>query len=357
MKKQVLTLFAAFSICFLFSGCEKEENYGQVELPDMGKIEQVQLGSMRMTVGEDYPQANAESLVSNLEKAPPVNKKQRKDLDKGGDYWSVGVVAKNGTKQMFYFFRKGEDWYFETEDGRLYSDGDFVTEHMESCQKMTAPVLIAMIGEEETHKIYFDLMKELEPIDLRFFYITDVMKNISYKGYSEEKAIELAEQEAKDLWINDKYAEMQGYQLSDKKLAEATELYAEQYKESEYYKNIGEQIYKDYGLTVEEGIEKGRSLIEAAYFRSKIQVDRKNEFYDGKDTIGDKQCKSWEEYYRVFVEEVMIPEVEKEGIEEFEETMKEAKAFYEANREKLQEMMGKMEGELYTIGDVPQDEV
>ena len=59
MKKQVLTLFAAFSICFLFSGCEKEENYGQVELPDMGKIEPVQLGCMRMTVGEDYPQENA----------------------------------------------------------------------------------------------------------------------------------------------------------------------------------------------------------------------------------------------------------------------------------------------------------
>lgn len=68
----------------------------------------------------------------------------------------------------------------------------------------------------------------------------------------------------------------------------------------------------------------------------------KKEFYDGKDTIGDKKCKSWEEYYRVFVEDVMIPEVEKEGMEEFEEMMEQAKDFYEANRERLQEMMDKM---------------
>lgn len=357
MKKRLIIFFVAFSICFTLSGCEKQENYGPVELPDMKTVEQVQLGSMRMTVGEDYPKAKAERLVSDLEKASPVNKKQRKGLDKGEDYWSVGVVAKDGTKQMFYFFQKGENWYFETEDGRLYSDGDFVTEHMQSCQKMTAPVLIAMTGNEELHKIYFELMQELEPIDMRFLYVTDIMKKISYIGYSEEKAIELAEYEAKDLWINDKYAEMQGYKLSDEKMAEATELYAEKYKESEYYKNIGEQIYKDYGLTVEESIEKGRSLIQAAYFRNKIQVDRKNEFYDGKDTIGDKKCKSWEEYYRTFVEDVMIPEVEKEGMAEFEEMMEQAKDFYEANRERLQEMMKKMEGEFYTIGDVPQDEV
>lgn len=357
MKKRMITFLSALSICFIFSGCEKEENYGQVELPEMEKIEQVQLGSMRITVGEDYPQAKAEKLVSDLEKAPLVNKKQRKGLDKGKDYWSVGVVAKNGEKQMFYFFQNGEDWYFETEDGRLYSDGDFVTEHMESCQKMTAPVLIALVENEAIHKIYFELMQELEPIDMRFLYVTDVMKNIKYKGYSEEKAIELAEYEAKDLWINNKYAEMQGYKLSDEKLAEAVELYAGKYKERDYYKNIGEQIYKDYGLTVEESIEKGHSLIEAAYFRNKIQKDRKNEFYDGKDIMGDKKCRSWEEYYGAFVEDVMIPEVEKEGMEEFEEMMEQAKEFYEANRERLQEMMETMDGELYYIGDVPQDEI
>ena len=258
---------------------------------------------------------------------------------------------------MFYFFQNGEDWYFETEDGRLYSDGDFVTEYMENCRKMTAPVLIALVGNESIHKVYFELMQELEPLDMRFLYVTEVMKNIKYKGYSEEKAIELVEQEAKDLWINNKYAEIQGYKLSDEKMAEAIELYAKPYKESEYYKNIGEQIYKDYGFTVEESIEKGRSLIEAAYFRNKIQMDRQNEFYDGKDTIGDKKCKSWEEYYRVFVEDVMIPEVEKEGMEEFEEMMEQAKEFYETNRERLQEMMQTMEGELYTIGDIPENEV
>lgn len=54
---------------------------------------------------------------------------------------------------------------------------------------------------------------------------------------------------------------------------------------------------------------------------------------------------------------VMIPEVEKEGMEEFGEMMEQAKEFYEANRERLQEMMQTMEGELYTIGDIPEDEV
>lgn len=98
MKRRLITFLSTLSICFLFSGCEKQENYGTVELPDMEKIEQIQLGSMRITVGEDYPQAKAEKLVSDLEKASPVNKKQRKDLDKGEDYWSVGVVEKNGEK-------------------------------------------------------------------------------------------------------------------------------------------------------------------------------------------------------------------------------------------------------------------
>ena len=44
-------------------------------------------------------------------------------------------------------------------------------------------------------------------------------------------------------------------------------------------------------------------------------------------------------------------------MEEFEEMMEQAKEFYEANRERLQEMMETMDGELYYIGDVPQDEI
>lgn len=37
--------------------------------------------------------------------------------------------------------------------------------------------------------------------------------------------------------------------------------------------------------------------------------------------------------------------------------MEQAKEFYETNRERLQEMMQTMEGELCTIGDIPEDEV
>ncbi len=158
--------------------------------------------------------------------------------------------------------------------------------------------------------------------------------------FSEEQAIEKVERELEEYWISDKYASLHGYKLSNKKLEKEIEERIKVYKETEYYKNTGQNTYNEYGTTVEECLEKGKELIEGFYFKRKILVDNRNEFYDGKDTVGEKVCKSWEEYYQTFVNDVMRPEVEKSSMAEFEQIMDEARAFYsENNLDTFQEIL------------------
>lgn len=328
--RKIIIFASSIVILMLICGCSTKTGYGNVDIPDIDTIKQVQEGALRLDVKDEYPKYRLKNLVEDLEKAPPVNE-TRKDIKKGKDYLSVGLVYEDGSKDMFYFFEQDEKWYFETQDGYLYGSAEFIREDCDVLPKSEVSPIVLITDNAASQKIELELMKKLDELDLRFLYARNVLLNVANRGFSENEAIKKVEKELEEYWINNRYASLHGYELSDEELENEIQERIKEHKETEYYKNTGEKLYKEYETTIEECLEKEKEFIRGSYLKNKILAEKKNEFYDGKDTVGKKVCKSWDEYYQTFVNEVMRPEIDKVSKKELEQIMTEARAFYDEN--------------------------
>ncbi len=328
--RKIIIFASSIEILMLICGCSTKRDYGNVDIPDIDTIKQVQEGSLRLDVKDEYPKYRLKNLVDDLEKASPVNE-TKKNIKKGKDYLSIGLVYEDGRKDMFYFFEQDGEWYFETQDGYLYGSAEFIKEDCDVLPKNEVSPIVLITDDEVAQKIELELMQKLDDLDLRYLYARNVLLNVVYRGFSEKEAIKKVEKELEEYWISNKYASLHGYELSDKELENEIQERIKAHKETEYYKNTGEKLYKEYETTIEECLEKEKELIRGTYFENKLLVEKKNEFYDGKDTIGEKICKSWEEYYQTFVNEVMWTEIDKDSKKELEQIMNGARAFYNEN--------------------------
>lgn len=316
----------ALSFLLLTSCSNKEIQAKYIEIPEIDSIKQIQLNSMRLDIEEQYSKEKLTSLVKDLEEAPPVNDAESKDLKRGEDYTPIGLIYKDGTKNMFYFFQKGDNWYLETEDGYFYEDAEFINDYCRNGGELNPKVVAGM--PVENLKLVLELQKDFdETLDMRYFYVLGVRGNMKSQEISEEEAINFVEKDLWNDWALYRYALEQGYGFSDQKLELLINEYVEDYTNSEKYSDY-RQIYETAGITVEECFEKYKEYIRAHMIMQQVYNARQKEFRDGKDTVGEKVCNNLDEYYTTFVTEVIEPEMKEKEWNNFQEKLEEARTYY-----------------------------
>jgi hypothetical protein len=123
MKKYGIYIF----LCgILLAGCSSEKEPSQIEIPEE-KIAKFQMGSIR-SKPEEYKKLS--DFIENMEGAVP-EKDQKKAPHRGEDYYPVSFIYEDETKDIFYFFPKGEKWYLETENGDVYGNADFILDYVD----------------------------------------------------------------------------------------------------------------------------------------------------------------------------------------------------------------------------------
>lgn len=85
------------------------------------------MGSIR-SKPEEYKKLS--DFIENMEGAVP-EKDQKKAPHRGEDYYTVSFIYEDETKDIFYFFPKGEKWYLETENGDVYGNADFILDYVD----------------------------------------------------------------------------------------------------------------------------------------------------------------------------------------------------------------------------------
>lgn len=322
MKKCVICVF----LCgMLLTGCSSEKELSQIEIPEE-KIAVFQMGGIK-SKPEDYKPEKLSSLIEDIEGTVPEND-QKKAPHRGEDYYPISFIYEDETKDIFYFFPKGEKWYLETENGDVYGNADFILDYVEI--DFDADVKMEIRIDKDTLKRYLEIGKDFKTYDTNFFFANGVVNTMERTGDTEEEAISKVRKSFIDSQKIYEYAKKFDYEVSEKEVEERIKNILEDFNEQDDYPEY-EAVCKEYGTTMEEGLEKSRDYIKEKMTREKLSGEKYKEFQNGKDKIKDKSYWTSEEYYQAFLDEVVYAEISDEDIASYIEELDEAEAYYLEN--------------------------
>ena len=321
MSKKLSSIL--ITTCIILSGCNSGKELSQIEIPEE-KIFMFQRGSIK-SKSEDYKKLS--SLIKDMEEAVP-EKNQKNAPHKGEDYYPISFIYEDETKDVFYFFPKGEKWYLETENGDVYGNADFILDYIEidfdANAKMEIPV------DKDTFKRYLEIGKDFKTYDTNFFFANGVINIIEKTGDTEEEAISETRKSCIDSRKIYEYAKKSGYEVLEKEVEERIIKILEDFNEQEDYPEY-EAICKEYGTTMEECLEKSRDYIKEKMIRDKLSSEKYKEFQNGKDKIKDKTYETPKEYWQAFLDEIVYAEISDENIVFYIQELDEAEAYYLEN--------------------------
>lgn len=320
MKKYSICIFLCGA---LLAGCSSEKGLSQIEIPEE-KIAKFQMGSIR-SKAEEYKHLS--DFIEDMEEAVP-EKKQKKAPHRGEDYYPVSFIYEDETKDIFYFFPKGEKWYLETENGDVYGNADFILDYVDI--DFNADVKMEIRIDKDTFKRYLEIGKDFKTYDMNFSFAIGVVNTMERTGGTEEEAISEARKGFIDSQKVYEYAKKSGYEVTEKEVEERIKKILEDFNEQEDYPEY-EAICKEYGTTMEECLEKSRDEIKEKMTRDKLSLEIYKEFQNGKDKIKDKTYETPYEYSRAFLDEIVYTEISDEDIASYIQELDEAEAYYLEN--------------------------
>lgn len=212
----------------------------------------------------------------------------------------------------------------QTEQGEFYTHVDFLTDYI-SMEEVEPEVKLTF--SVPVLKKRLQLEREFEVLNTRFFFISNVIAYQENYACSQEEAItDVMENMKEDRKIY-VYAMQNGCNVSDEELEEIVREQTKKIQDASNYEDY-EKLYAECKTTLQESMEKNKELIREKAVIDKLYKKKQKEFKDGKDKIGDKICKDANEYYKTFLSEVVIPEMEDYDFSEFLSELDEAKAYY-----------------------------
>lgn len=328
MKKHIW-LVGILSI-FIFSGCSdasRESQNQSIKIPGQESIDTIQLNTIRVKP-KDYGVDKLSALIDNLESATPLSADESAALYYKEEYNpTITFIYKDGTKDIFYFFENYDTWYLKTDEKHYYKDADFIDDYIHG-EKVDAQFMPIM--SPEYFELSLKLAQEQETPDIPFAFIYLVRGNIEYNEYTEKDAItQVRESMIHNMKVY-QYALQSDYDISDAELSSVINKYVSDTLNSEEYIEY-EKYLEDAGITLQQLAEKYKESIRYITITNKLYLDKQIEFKNGKDKVGDKVCKSVDEYYKTFIEDVVYTEMKDYNLDKFSSELDMAKKIYLEN--------------------------
>ena len=109
------------------------------------------------------------------------------------------------------------------------------------------------------------------------------------------------------------------------------EAFADDAARSEY-----KSIYEEAGTRLQESLEKNRELIRIDKTIKKLYQKLQNDFRNGQTKVGNKDCKDVNEYYQIYVEDVVKSSIEETERNKLEKSLDDAERYYKENKAELE---------------------
>lgn len=309
--------------CIILSGCSSGKELSQIKISEE-KIAKFQMGSIRSKAEECK---HLSDFIEDMEETVP-EKNQKKAPHRGEDYYPVSFIYEDETKDIFYFFPKGEKWYLETENGDVYGNADFILNYVDIDFNVDVKREIRI--DKDVLKRSLEIGKDFKTYDTKFSFAKDVINRMEITGDTEEEAISKVRKSSIDSRKIYEYAKKSGYEVSEKEVEERIKKILEDFNEQEDYPEY-EAICKEYGTTMEECLEKSRDYIKEEMTKNKLSLETYKDFQNGKDKIKDKTYETPYEYSRAILDEVVYTEISDEDISSYIQELDEAEAYYLEN--------------------------
>lgn len=316
----------------IFSGCSdasRESQNQSIKISGQESIDTIQLNTTRVNP-KDYGADKLSSLIDNLESVAPLSADESAALYYKDEYNpTITFIYKDGTKDIFYFFENHGTWYLKTDEKHYYKDADFIDDYIHG-EKVDAQFIPIMSS--EYFKLSLKLAQEQETPDIPFAFIYLVQGNIEYNEYTEKDAIiHVRESMIHNMKVY-QYALQSNYDISAAELSSVINKYVSDTLNSEEYIEY-EKYLEDAGITLQQLAEKYKESIRYITITNKLYLDKQIEFKNGKDKVGDKVCKSVDEYYKTFIEDVVYTKMKDYNLNDFSSELDEAEKIYAVCRE------------------------
>lgn len=292
----------------------------------LDKICSIQINTMKIKK-DDFGVTRLRDLLKDLYLT--TNQGTIEDIIIGNEYHTLIVGYGDKNKDIYKFFQYGEKWYLQNDDGKTYPTADFITEYLsvyKSEIEYNAELNINWFSNILCLNKFFD------KYDLNFYFINNVLENLN-EGLSEEKAIENAEINIKEELTVYYYALSNGYDLNEEKYKIFIEEYENNLINASNYKRL-EKLCEKNNTSLKEQINKLENILKVSFTLDNLYQEKYEEFRNGNDVIGDKECWSVSEYWQEFLVKIVFPDMESEK-GNIENSLKEAKEFYEMIKDKL----------------------
>ena len=341
--KKIVTCSVFYFICIiLFSSiplsvhAEKEIEKKQTDqafIMTHGKedIVKIQLGSSRIDI-DKYPGAQLDTLIYRLNRVELLAQKEMYSIKRGEDYVPISFIYSDGLKDVFFFFKSGDNWYVETDNGSVYENADFIADFTSLTDFKKPPQ--AGEGEytlgmpPENLKIRLELEKAFDTLGTDFefvFYTKFLMENTNQ---SQTEAVNAVRNLLTENMMQNECAKQLGITVSDEEMNKIVEKYISDVSQADYFMQNYNKIYMDAGISLQESAEKNKEIMRADLVRSRLEQYIRKEFADGNDRVGDHVYENTKDYFRAYLVEIAYPQIEESVLKEFEDQLDSAEKLY-----------------------------
>lgn len=294
MKKTLCILMLGLFL----GGCGNQE-VEKIQLQEPETVSAIQMISLRLKV-EDFGRAKLAMLMKDIETAEMEFSEEIRRSKDFGSYYTVALTYEDETVDVFYFFMDNEDWYFETAEGIVYKDADFLDKY---------------ISIESEKEINSDAYTKTEVIEVP-------QALLEYAEQTGEEDINYYYSLLMHYYINEGFSEQQADAMAFERMIKGARIY-------EYAKESG------YSISRENGKEKVWGyLVEEV--NQDIEQDIKQEFRDGLVCkVRDTECWSVEEYWNTYYNMIICPETQEYVENVFLPRYEAAKQFFKLIEDEL----------------------
>lgn len=183
-------------------------------------------------------------MIESLEDMVALDQKEAAALSQEKYDITISLIYDDATRDVFYFFQSGDDWYMKTQNGAVYQDADFITDYVQYSNTESDTVL------EKLPKEMLELAKSFEEPDIRFVFSSMVLKKLK-SSVPEEDAIKSVREKMKEDMLLYQYALQNGYGLTEEEAKQSMAQRIANYENAGNYMEI-EDYFEASGISVKE---------------------------------------------------------------------------------------------------------
>lgn len=308
----------------MMAGCTAKDK--NVELPEISEIETVQYNSIKIPV-ERLDTENIMDLIQDLESLQPL---RGDHTEKSAIYDTISLIYKDGSKDVFLFWKENDNWYVETLEGDIYENADFVQDYINYKEIDAEPDII--LPDMFLIKFFSDYGNGDN------YNVLPELTNCLIQGYSLEQAAEITEAKVMRDEILYQYAVIQNISPADEELQGYISNIIDGLRALPNYTDL-ENALTESGTNIEKEIEKRNQIIRKELSIQRLYNNKYDDFRCGRDTIEETVYWDFGSYWNAFVEKTVLTQ-QLSDTTDIEIQITEALEYITSNKEILEEGLG-----------------